>query len=78
LDWDYSDPNNCHYEHKHSLLGTFRGFLHWNLLYFENTAVPQNSSCSMSSLGASFSSSQSKGVSAFDYPHVTSIFPIKE
>ncbi len=75
LVWDNSDPNNCHYDHKYSLMGTFRGFLHWNLLYFENSTVPKDSTCSISSLGDSFTLSQIKEGTAFDYPHINCAFP---
>ncbi len=46
-----SGPNQ--YNHSRGGIGTYRGIYYFNLLYFDNISVPDNSSCSMDSAGSS-------------------------
>jgi hypothetical protein len=47
-----------HYNSSHSSIGSFRGFSYFIIKYYENSAVPENSSCTMPLLGSTSSASE--------------------
>ena len=73
-----TEPGGGHFEHVKSPIGNFRGFPYWMLNYFENSSVPADSVCSMTSLGNVSASSESSNKQSLGNPQLVAVGSIKK